>query len=79
MARDVETIKAVLRQNLIARRSACAMSQEQLALVADIDRTYVSQTERGRANPSIGTLCALSEALGCDVIDLLVDTATGSS
>ena len=40
-----------------------AMSQQQLAHQAQIDRTYVSQLERGLANPSLSVLIALTISL----------------
>lgn len=38
-------------------------SQEQLAELAHLDRTYVSQVERGLKSPSIKALFALTRAL----------------
>ena len=43
------------------------MSQEALALQAEVDRTYVSQLERGIANPSLLVLYRLASVLGCDL------------
>jgi transcriptional regulator with XRE-family HTH domain len=39
------------------------LSQESLAELANLDRTYISQIERGLKSPSIRTLIALSQAL----------------
>ena len=39
--------------------------------MAGIDRTYASQIERAIANPSLGITCAVADALGCKLIDLL--------
>ena len=39
------------------------LSQEALAERADLDRTYISQIERGLKSPSFKTLIALSQAL----------------
>ena len=47
------------------------LSQEQLALDADVDRTYVSQIERSIGNPSLLVLCKLGLVLDRDVVDLL--------
>lgn len=47
------------------------LSQERLALDADVDRTYVSQIERGIGNPSLLVLCKLGLVLNTDVCDLL--------
>ena len=39
------------------------LSQEKLAELANLDRTYISQIERGLKSPSIKTLIALAHAL----------------
>lgn len=69
----LETIQANLARNIIARRKAVNMSQEKLALQAGVDRTYVSQLERGIANPSISILCRIAEILQCNMQDLVSD------
>ncbi len=69
----LETIQANLARNIIARRKALNMSQEKLALQAGVDRTYVSQLERGIANPSISILCRIAEILQCKMQDLVSD------
>ncbi len=69
----LETIQADLARNIIARRKALNMSQEKLALQAGVDRTYVSQLERGIANPSISILCRIAEILQCRMQDLVSD------
>lgn len=45
-------------------RIDAGLSQEALALEAEIDRTYVSQLERGVANPSLKILYRISKVLG---------------
>jgi transcriptional regulator with XRE-family HTH domain len=46
------------------------LSQEQLAELADLHRTYVGSVERGERNVSLDAITALAEALGCEVRDL---------
>ncbi len=55
--------RVILAENLREARRALDMSQEALALVADIDRTYVSGIERGRRNPSLSMIVKLAEHL----------------
>lgn len=45
-------------------RCEVKISQEELALRADVDRSFLSRLERGLANPSYLTLLRISEALG---------------
>ncbi len=45
------------------QRTAAGVSQEALALSADVDRTFVSQIERGIRQPTLTTLCKLARAL----------------
>lgn len=52
-----------LAEDIKAARRAAGLSQEALALQADVDRTYVSQLERGIANPSLLVLHRLADAL----------------
>ncbi|WP_405143260.1 helix-turn-helix transcriptional regulator [Paenibacillus sp. FSL H7-0942] len=45
------------------RRLELNISQENLALKADMDRSYVSEIERGHKNPSLSKILALATAL----------------
>lgn len=47
-------------------RTGRQLSQEELAHLAGLDRTYVSSVERGRRNISLENICRLAEALGVD-------------
>ena len=64
------------------RRKHAGMTQEQLALEADIQRNYVSLIERGVNQPTIIIIFKLAAALKCqpsaliaDVEDLIDSTA----
>jgi transcriptional regulator with XRE-family HTH domain len=59
-----ENIAAVFGKVLKEQRNARGLSQESLALSANVDRTFVSQMERGIRQPTLTTLCKLSDALG---------------
>jgi len=48
------------------------LSQEALALAADVDRTFVSQMERGIRQPTITTLMKLAAALGIQPSTLVI-------
>ncbi len=48
-------------------RKSKGLSQEQLALQAEVDRSYVGGIERGERNVSFLTLVKIAECLGCDI------------
>lgn len=50
----------VLRDLRVARK----LTQEQLADLADFDRTFIGFLERGERSPSLDTVFALARALG---------------
>ena len=52
-------------------RNLAAMSQESLASAASLDRTYISQLERGHKSPTLNTLAKLADCLGTTVQHLL--------
>ncbi len=47
------------------------ISQEELALLADVDRSYVGQIERGDSNVAMLTLSRLARALDVSLSKLL--------
>lgn len=53
-----------LGEDIKVLRLNAGLSQEALALEAEVDRTYVSQLERGVANPSLLILHRISKVLG---------------
>ena len=52
-----------LGEKIIKVRQKRKLSQEQLALLSDIDRTYLARIEEGKANPTIKVLNKLSRVL----------------
>lgn len=44
-------------------RASAGLSQEALALESQVDRTFVSQIERGIRQPTLTTVCRLARAL----------------
>lgn len=56
--------------NLRERRKAIGISQEELADRSGLHRTVISDHERGRADPLLGSIVRLAEALDTTVSDL---------
>lgn len=54
-----------------ALRQARGMSQEALALEAEVDLSYLGRIERGDNNPALLTLCRISMALGTSASEIL--------
>lgn len=54
-------------------RTTKKLSQEDLAGMTEIDRSYISEIENGLKNPSVTVLYRIAEALGVKVADLLPD------
>jgi len=71
MKSRMEIVCKLLGENVRASRLAMGISQEELAFRAELDRTYISQIERGIGNPSLGVLLKISTVLGADVAELL--------
>ena len=65
------TLKLALSTNIKRIRKEQGISQEKLALKADIDRSYMSEVERSLANPSIEALIKIGNALDVTPSELL--------
>jgi transcriptional regulator with XRE-family HTH domain len=71
MEKQLNALRKRLSRNVRALRQDIGLSQEALAFEADVDRTYVSQIERGIGNPSLLVLCKLAAVLNVSVPELL--------
>lgn len=60
-----------LGKKIISIRQKRKLSQEQLALLSDLDRTYLARIEEGKANPSIKVLNKISRVLKTRIAHLL--------
>ena len=60
-----------LADKVINIRQKRNLSQEQLALLSDLDRTYIARIEEGKANPSIKVLNKLARVLKIRISTLL--------
>lgn len=55
------------------KRKEAGLTQEQLALEANVQRNYVSLIERGINQPTITVLFKLAKALGCQPAQLIFE------
>ncbi len=80
MARTDRLIR-LTSQEIRRRRETKGISQEALANICGLHRTYVGAIERGERNVTITTLLKIADALDCEISDLvpqrqLVDEVT---
>jgi transcriptional regulator with XRE-family HTH domain len=64
-------IRKILAENVRGLRSKLGVSQEELADLCGLHRTYVGAIERAERNVTLSTLEVFSKALGVSVADLL--------
>ncbi|ODU18414.1 MAG: hypothetical protein ABS87_14735 [Sphingomonas sp. SCN 67-18] len=67
---DEGVILRELGSRIRAQRKRVGLTQEQLALVAGVDRSYFGAVERGERNITFIVLYRLSIALKCDIAAL---------
>lgn len=61
----------IIAANVRHLRAANGISQEELAHLTNLDRTYISGIERGLRNPTIRVLERLAIALDVDICRLI--------
>jgi transcriptional regulator with XRE-family HTH domain len=67
---DEGPILQELGTRIRAQRKRIGLTQEALALAANVDRSYYGAVERGERNITFTVLCRLCIALQCDVAAL---------
>lgn len=70
-AKNIHPARELFGQNLRRARRLKEISQEDLALRAELSRTYVSEVERGVRNISIDNMELLANAIGMPLSDLV--------
>lgn len=65
--------------NLRRLRVLRGISQDDLALAADIERSYAGYLERGGKNPTVTTLEKLATALSCDISEFFAPLPDGTT
>lgn len=66
-------LRKILAYNVRAYRRQKGLSQEELADVCGLHRTYIGSIERAERNATLNTLTKLSSALHIPVPDLLTE------
>lgn len=74
---DFDALCRQLAEQIKAARLQANLSQEALALAADVYRTYVSHVERGVANPSLLILHRLAQTLKLELRVVFVAAPEG--
>lgn len=64
-------INEVFGKKVLERRQSLKISQETLANMADIDRTYLPDIEKGKRNVSLRVADKIAKALNISLKDLL--------
>jgi len=64
-------VREIFGHNLRTIRQSRGFTQERLAYVSGIDRSYVGKIERGQVNLTIDKLYLLAATLGCSPKDLI--------
>nr|WP_075519102.1 helix-turn-helix transcriptional regulator [Moritella viscosa]SHO18078.1 Putative uncharacterized protein [Moritella viscosa] len=60
------------------KRKKMRISQDKLALLADIDRSYIGRIERGEVNITLEKLYDIADVLECDINTLLPNKSSAS-
>lgn len=71
MSSDSESIiQKRFGENLRSIRKSKGLSQETLALICGLDRTYIGGVERGERNISLVNIVKIAQSLGVEAKDL---------
>ena len=70
---DTEARRVAFGNRVRALRESRNLSQESLAEIAELHRTYVSSVERGQRNIGLDNIFSLADALGVPAAELFRD------
>ena len=68
---DIPVERTVFARNLRRARLARKLSQADVSRSTGVDKSYLSDIERSRANPSLDVMARLAHAVGTDLCDLV--------
>lgn len=69
--RKPSVLRLTFARNVRERRESIGLSQEALADICNLDRTYISLVERARRNLSLDNVSRIAEGLDIDPVELL--------
>ena len=71
LRKPTKELRDVLASNLLSYRHEKKISQEELADICGLHRTYIGSIERGERNVTLSSLEVIAKALGVSVPSLL--------
>ena len=60
-----------MKLKLAEKRRSNLISKRRLHQITGLSRSYLTEMEKGKKNPSLLTMCKLAKALNCTVDDLV--------
>lgn len=71
MSKSSYSLNKIFADNLRKKRKEKNLSQEELADLCELHRTYIGSVERGERNITLSTLERIADSLNIDVCELL--------
>ena len=72
---EIEQMKVVLSANIKRYRKSRRVSQQALADMCGLHRTYISDLENAKCNPTLSVMMVVAKSLNVTLKDLLSDKA----
>lgn len=70
---DSQEINKLIGKRIKQLREEKYISQQELAVLCDFEKSSMSRIEAGRTNPTVYTLYKISQALGVSIKDIMQD------
>ena len=67
----MNTVRQIIGNNIRNKRKILNIKQDELALLAEIDRSYMGRIERGEVNLTVDKLFQIALILKCEAAELL--------
>ncbi|MBQ9280435.1 MAG: helix-turn-helix transcriptional regulator [Clostridia bacterium] len=75
----MDDVKIIIGNRIKFLRNNLKLSQEKLALNAELDRTYITSVERGKRNISIINIEKIANALNCTLSEFFYAPEFGAN